>query len=192
MSATRESVARSSRSEQSLQFDDRSTSYNVGRPLSEVQPSPTTTSQQRLFHAERWVQRQDRSVIPVPFYHCSAWCGQLASPRTARRWSIPAEAFDPVATMHTVGGSAALVYDADHVLAELEHLASKSSNFQPVRTGSWRALPARSSDEKVQTVMHIPDDDIGRHDGTSPVSTSAHHDRSIAAFPGRPRPPYVE
>jgi fatty-acyl-CoA synthase len=74
---------------------------------------------------------EDRICIPVPLYHCFGMVmGNLACITTARRWSIPAEAFDPLrgAARGRGGALHRAVRRADHV-----HRGARASRIDAVR-----------------------------------------------------------
>src|SRR5438309_7953971 len=119
---------------------------------------------------------RDRVCIPVPFYHCFGMVlGNLACTTHGATMVIPAEAFDPVATMQTVQQeSCTSLYGVPTMfIAELEHPRFKEFEFSSLRTGIMAGSPCPVEVmKKVQTVMHIPEMTIAYGmTETSPVST---------------------
>src|SRR5207253_748034 len=88
---------------------------------------------ERLGYSER-----DRVCIPVPFYHCFGMVlGNLACTTHGACMVVPAEAFEPVATMETVQAErcTALYGVPTMFIAELEHPDFSTFDFSSLRTG---------------------------------------------------------
>jgi fatty-acyl-CoA synthase len=90
---------------------------------------------------------------------------------------IPAEAFDPIATMQTVQAErcTSLYGVPTMFIGELEHPRFKEFDFSSLRTGIMAGSPCPVEVmKKVQTVMHIPEMTIAYGmTETSPVSTQS-------------------
>ena len=168
--------------EASLQFDDpiniQYTSGTTGYPK-----GATLTHHNILnngyFVAEmlRYTEH-DRVCIPVPFYHCFGMVmGNLGCTTHGATMVVPAEAYDPVATMQTVQDErcTSLYGVPTMFIGELEHPRFKEFDFSSLRTGIMAGSPCPVEVmKKVQTVMHIPEMTIcyGMTE-TSPVSTQS-------------------
>ena len=168
--------------EVSLQFDDpiniQYTSGTTGYPK-----GATLTHHNILnngyFVAEmlRYTEH-DRVCIPVPFYHCFGMVmGNLGCTTHGATMVVPAEAYDPVATMQTVQDErcTSLYGVPTMFIGELEHPRFKEFDFSSLRTGIMAGSPCPVEVmKKVQTVMHIPEMTIcyGMTE-TSPVSTQS-------------------
>ncbi|MGH7764081.1 MAG: AMP-binding protein, partial [Candidatus Dormibacteraceae bacterium] len=118
----------------------------------------------------------DRVCIPVPFYHCFGMVlGNLACTTHGATMVIPAEAYDPVATMQTVQDEkcTSLYGVPTMFIGELEHPRFKEFDFSTLRTGIMAGSPCPVEVmKKVQTLMHIPEMTIAYGmTETSPVST---------------------
>ncbi|TME71058.1 MAG: AMP-binding protein [Chloroflexi bacterium] len=168
--------------EASLQFDDpiniQYTSGTTGYPK-----GATLTHHNILnngyFVAEmlRYTEH-DRVCIPVPFYHCFGMVmGNLGCTTHGATMVVPAEAYDPVATMQTVQDErcTSLYGVPTMFIGELEHPRFNEFDFSSLRTGIMAGSPCPVEVmKKVQTVMHIPEMTIcyGMTE-TSPVSTQS-------------------
>jgi fatty-acyl-CoA synthase len=101
--------------------------------------------------------------------------GNLACTTHGATMVIPAEAFDPVATMQTVERErcTSLYGVPTMFIGELEHPRFKEFDFSSLRTGIMAGSPCPVEVmKKVQTVMHIPEMTIAYGmTETSPVST---------------------
>jgi fatty-acyl-CoA synthase len=128
---------------------------------------------ERLHYTER-----DRVCIPVPFYHCFGMVlGNLACTTHGACIVVPAESFDPVATMRTTQDErcTSLYGVPTMFMAELEHPEFATFDFSSLRTGIMAGSPCPVEVmRKVQTVMNMPEVTIcyGMTE-TSPVSTQS-------------------
>ena len=124
---------------------------------------------------------QDRVCIPVPFYHCFGMVlGNLACTTHGACMVVPAEAFEPLATMRTVQEErcTSLYGVPTMFIAELEHPEFASFDFSTLRTGIMAGSPCPVEVmKKVQTAMNMPEVTIcyGMTE-TSPVSTQSETD----------------
>ncbi len=131
---------------------------------------------ERLGYTER-----DRVCIPVPFYHCFGMVlGNLACTTHGACMVVPAESFEPLATMQTVQEErcSSLYGVPTMFIAELEHPEFSSFDFSSLRTGIMAGSPCPVEVmKKVQTVMRMPEVTIcyGMTE-TSPVSTQSNTD----------------
>ncbi|HSR25609.1 MAG TPA: AMP-binding protein, partial [Candidatus Eisenbacteria bacterium] len=131
---------------------------------------------ERLGYTER-----DRVCIPVPFYHCFGMVlGNLACTTHGSCMVVPAEAFDPLATMRTVQDErcTSLYGVPTMFIAELDHPEFATFDFSALRTGIMAGSPCPVEVmKKVQTAMHMPEVTIcyGMTE-TSPVSTQSNRD----------------
>jgi fatty-acyl-CoA synthase len=120
----------------------------------------------------------DRVCIPVPFYHCFGMVlGNLASTSHGCAMVIPAEAFDPVATMECVQAeSCTSLYGTPTMfIGELNDPRFSEFDFSSLRTGIMAGAPCPVEVmKKVLTSMHMPEVTImyGMTE-TSPVSTQS-------------------
>ncbi len=128
---------------------------------------------QRLRYTER-----DRVCIPVPFYHCFGMVlGNLACTTHGATMVVPAESFDPLATMETVQaeGCTSLYGVPTMFIAELEHPRFSEFDFSSLRTGIMAGSPCPIEVMKrVQSTMNMTEVTIcyGMTE-TSPVSTQS-------------------
>jgi fatty-acyl-CoA synthase len=166
--------------EQSLQFDDpiniQYTSGTTGFPKGATLTHHNILNNGFFIGETLKYSEQDRVCIPVPFYHCFGMVlGNLACTTHGATMVIPAEAFDPVATMQTVERErcTSLYGVPTMFIAELEHPRFKEFDFSSLRTGIMAGSPCPVEVmKKVQTVMHIPEMTIAYGmTETSPVST---------------------
>jgi fatty-acyl-CoA synthase len=120
----------------------------------------------------------DRVCIPVPFYHCFGMVlGNLACTSHGSCMVIPAEAFDPVATMETVQEErcTSLYGTPTMFIGELDSPRLGEFDFSSLRTGIMAGAPCPVEVmKKVLTTMHMPEVTImyGMTE-TSPVSTQS-------------------
>src|SRR4029077_14274227 len=168
--------------EATLQFDDPiNIQYTSGTT---VFPQGATLTHHNILNngffigeTLRYTER-DRVCIPVPFYHCFGMVlGNLACTTHAATMVVPAEAFDPIATMQTVQEEkcTALYGVPTMFIAELEHPRFKEFDFGSLRTGIMAGSPCPVEVmKKVTTSMHMPEMTIcfGMTE-TSPVSTQS-------------------
>ena len=120
----------------------------------------------------------DRVCIPVPFYHCFGMVlGNLACTSHGSCMVIPAEAFDPVATMECVEAErcTSLYGTPTMFIGELDSPRIGDFDFSSLRTGIMAGAPCPVEVmRKVLTTMHMPEVTImyGMTE-TSPVSTQS-------------------
>ena len=166
--------------EATLQFDDpiniQYTSGTTGFPKGATLTHHNILNNGFFIGETLKYSENDRVCIPVPFYHCFGMVlGNLACTTHGATMVIPAEAFDPVATMQTVQQeSCTSLYGVPTMfIAELEHPRFKEFDFSSLRTGIMAGSPCPVEVmKKVQTVMHIPEMTIAYGmTETSPVST---------------------
>ena len=120
----------------------------------------------------------DRVCIPVPLYHCFGMVlGNLACTSHGSCMVIPAEAFDPIATMETVQAErcTSLYGTPTMFIGELDSPRLGEFDFSSLRTGIMAGAPCPVEVmKKVLTTMHMPEVTImyGMTE-TSPVSTQS-------------------
>ena len=149
---------------------------------------------ERLGYTER-----DRVCVPVPFYHCFGMVlGNLACTTHGACIVVPAEAFDPLATLATVQEErcTSLYGVPTMFIAELEHPEFGRFDLSSLRTGIMAGSPCPVEVmKKVQTTMSMPEVTIcyGMTE-TSPVSTQSRTDDPLEKRVGTVGPvhPHVE
>ncbi|HEY4026243.1 MAG TPA: AMP-binding protein [Candidatus Dormibacteraeota bacterium] len=171
--------------EAELQFDDpiniQYTSGTTGFPKGATLSHHSILNNgyfigERLAYTER-----DRVCIPVPFYHCFGMVlGNLACTTHGACMVVPAESFEPLATMRTVQEErcTALYGVPTMFIAELDHPEFSTIDFSSLRTGIMAGSPCPVEVmRKVQTAMNMPEVTIcyGMTE-TSPVSTQSDTD----------------
>ena len=121
---------------------------------------------------------QDRVCIPVPFYHCFGMVlGNLACTSHGACMVVPAEAFDPLATLEAVAAErcTSLYGVPTMFIAQLAHPRFDEFDLTSLRTGIMAGSPCPVEVMKqVQSRMHMPEVTIcyGMTE-TSPVSTQS-------------------
>jgi fatty-acyl-CoA synthase len=121
---------------------------------------------------------QDRVCIPVPFYHCFGMVmGNLACSSHGACMVIPAEAFDPLATLEAIAAErcTSLYGVPTMFIAQLAHPRFDEFDLTSLRTGIMAGSPCPVEVMKqVQSRMHMPEVTIcyGMTE-TSPVSTQS-------------------
>jgi fatty-acyl-CoA synthase len=118
----------------------------------------------------------DRVCVPVPFSHCFGMVlGNVACTARGACIVVPAEAFDPLATMEAVHQErcTSLYGVPTMFIAELDHPAFTRFDFASLRTGVMGAAPCPVRVlERVRSSMHMSDVSIGYGmTETSPIST---------------------
>jgi len=121
---------------------------------------------------------QDRVCIPVPFYHCFGMVmGNLGCTSHGACMVVPAEAFDPLATLEAVAAErcTSLYGVPTMFIAQLAHPRFGEFDLTSLRTGIMAGSPCPIEVMKqVQSRMHMPEVTIcyGMTE-TSPVSTQS-------------------
>ena len=121
---------------------------------------------------------QDRVCIPVPFYHCFGMVmGNLGCTSHGACMVVPAEAFDPLATLAAVAAErcTSLYGVPTMFIAQLAHPRFGEFDLTSLRTGIMAGSPCPVEVMKqVQSRMHMPEVTIcyGMTE-TSPVSTQS-------------------
>jgi fatty-acyl-CoA synthase len=121
---------------------------------------------------------RDRVCIPVPFYHCFGMVlGNLACTTHGATMVVPAEGFDPLATMEAAQEErcTALYGVPTMFIAELDHPDFGRFDFSKLRTGIMAGSPCPVEVmKKVQSRMNMTEVTIcyGMTE-TSPVSTQS-------------------
>src|SRR5438105_1351275 len=121
---------------------------------------------------------KDRVCIPVPFYHCFGMVlGNLACTTHGSTMVIPAESYDPVATMECVQAEqcTSLYGTPTMFIGELDSPRLKEFDFGTLRTGIMAGAPCPVEVmKKVHSLMHMPEVTVmyGMTE-TSPVSTQS-------------------
>ena len=121
---------------------------------------------------------QDRVCIPVPFYHCFGMVmGNLGCTSHGACMVVPAEAFDPLATLEAVAAErcTSLYGVPTMFIAQLAHPRFGEFDLTSLRTGIMAGSPCPVEVMKqVQSRMHMPEVTIcyGMTE-TSPVSTQS-------------------
>ena len=119
---------------------------------------------------------RDRVCIPVPIYHCFGMVmGTLACSSHGACMAVPAETFDPLATLEAIAAEhCTSLYGAPTMfIALLAHPRFREFDLSSLRTGIMAGSPCPVVVMKqVQSLMHMPEVTIcyGMTE-TSPVST---------------------
>jgi fatty-acyl-CoA synthase len=174
--------------EATLQFDDpiniQYTSGTTGFPKG------ATLSHHNLLNNAYFVCRmvryteQDRVCVPVPFYHCFGMgVGNLGCVTYGACIVVPAEAFDPLATLEAVQAErcTSLYGVPTMFIAELDHPRFDEFDLSSLRTGIMGGSPCPVEVmRRVQTRMNMQGVTIicGMTE-TSPVSTQTAMDDPI-------------
>ena len=118
---------------------------------------------------------RDRVCVPVPFYHCfGCVMGNLAALTHGAAVVLPAEAFDPQATLRAIEAyQCTSIYGVPTMfIAQLEHPAFERCRLDSLRTGIMAGAPCPVEVmRQVVERMHVPEVTIcyGMTE-TSPVS----------------------
>ncbi len=127
---------------------------------------------------------KDRVCIPVPFYHCFGMVmGNLACTTHGACMVVPAEAFDPLATLETIAAERCTTLHGvpTMFIAELDHPRFADFDLRTLRTGIMAGSPCPVEVmRRVQAHMHMHQVTIcyGMTE-TSPVSTQSAIDDPI-------------
>lgn len=126
----------------SLNFRDtiniQYTSGTTGQPKGAELSHYNVVNNGRFIGDSMKLTEHDRVCIPVPFYHCFGMVlGNMACLTHASTMVIPADYFDPLATMQTVHEQrcTALYGVPTMFIAELSHPRFKEFDFTSLRTG---------------------------------------------------------
>jgi fatty-acyl-CoA synthase len=139
---------------------------------------------------------EDRICIPVPFYHCfGCVLGTLASTVYGAAMIVPAEHFDPAATLDAIESERATVlYGVPTMfIAQLEHPTFTGRDLKSLRTGVMAGSPCPVELMR-RTVDHMGIREITIAYGlteTSPVITQTYTDDPLelrVQTVGRPLP----
>ncbi|HLQ61642.1 MAG TPA: AMP-binding protein, partial [Candidatus Acidoferrales bacterium] len=168
--------------ERSLQFDDpiniQYTSGTTGFPKGATLSHHNILNNGFFIGEGLHYTERDRVCIPVPFYHCFGMVlGNLACTSHGSCMVIPAESFDPLATMECVQAErcTSLYGTPTMFIGELDHPGFGQIDFGSLRTGVMAGAPCPVEVmKKVLTLMHMPEVTImyGMTE-TSPVSTQS-------------------
>ena len=128
--------------EETLTFDDpiniQYTSGTTGRPKGALLTHRNLVNNGLLVGECMKLQQKDKICIPVPFYHCFGMVmGNIAAVVVGATMVIPAEHFDPLATLRAVANEkcTALYGVPTMFLGELEHPEFSKFDLSSLRTG---------------------------------------------------------
>ncbi len=176
--------------EETLNFDDpiniQYTSGTTGRPKGALLTHHNLVNNALLVGECMKLQQHDRICIPVPFYHCFGMVmGNLAAVVKGAAMVIPAEHFDPLATLKSCRGRKYVRRCNTEVptmfRAELEHPEFSSFDLSSLRTGIMAGSPCPILlMKRVVSEMHCSDITIAYgQTEASPVITQTTTDDPI-------------
>jgi fatty-acyl-CoA synthase len=166
--------------EATLRFDDpiniQYTSGTTGFPKGALLSHHNILNNGRFCAVQLRYTEEDRVCVPVPFYHCFGMViGNLACVTTGACVVVPAEAFDPRATLEAVDAErcTSLYGVPTMFIAALDEPRFGDFDLTSLRTGVMAGAPCPVEVmKKVRTVMHMPQVTIAcGMTETSPVST---------------------
>jgi fatty-acyl-CoA synthase len=166
--------------EATLQFDDpiniQYTSGTTGAPKGALLSHDNILNNGRFCALQLRYTEEDRVCVPVPFYHCFGMViGNLACVTSGACVVVPAEAFDPLATLEAVAAErcTSLYGVPTMFIAELEEPGFGDFDLTSLRTGVMAGAPCPVEVMKrVRSAMHMPEVTIAcGMTETSPVST---------------------
>jgi len=151
--------------ERTLSFDDainiQYTSGTTGRPKGALLSHHNLVNNALLVGECMKLQHSDRICVPVPFYHCFGMVmGNLAAVVKGAAIIIPAEHFDPLATLNAVASErcTALYGVPTMFRAELEHTDFSNFDLSSLRTGIMAGSPCPILlMKRVVSEMHCPE-----------------------------------
>jgi fatty-acyl-CoA synthase len=166
--------------EATLQFDDpiniQYTSGTTGFPKGALLSHDNTINNGRFCALQLRYTEEDRVCVPVPFYHCFGMViGNLACLTTGACVVVPAQAFDPLATLEAVEAErcSSLYGVPTMFIAALDEPRFGDFDLTSLRTGVMAGAPCPVEVmKKVRAAMHMPQVTIAcGMTETSPVST---------------------
>ncbi len=151
------------------------TSGTTGSPKGATLSHRNIVNNAHFVTAAMKITEHDRLCIPVPFYHCFGMVmGTLGCVSKGATMVIPAEGFDPRATLAAVAGErcTALYGVPTMFVGMLEHPDFSSFDLTHLRTGIMAGAPCPIEVmKKVQSLMHMSEVTIAYGmTETSPVS----------------------
>lgn len=185
---------------ESLHFDDpiniQYTSGTTGFPKGALLSHHNIVNNARFIGRSMRIGHEDRICIPVPFYHCFGMVlGNMVCVVHGATMVIPAEYFDPRATLHTVQEEqcTALYGVPTMFIAELEHPDFHQFDLRSLRTGIMAGSPCPIElMKRVVELMHCREMTIAYGlTEASPVITQTRADDPIerrVTTVGRPLP----